>query len=229
MNRKANRMRTVLALLLCLCAGTHGESYQPANGDQARRQAISLFLECAFHPEYGAETGRLNRWEEEIRVWAGGGPTREDLAALDRFLAEAPARAEGLPPLRRVRQDSQANIRIWFIPEYMMPYYLEDYVDGNKGFFRYETRKDRIVSARIGIAADTTEQEERDHLILEELVGALGLPGDHLKYRDSILYDGWTVTRELSEVDWQMLEILYSGELRAGMTEKEASDLLWGR
>jgi hypothetical protein len=70
---------------------------------------------------------------------------------------------------------------------------------------------------------------ERDHLILEELVGALGLPGDHLKYRDSILYDGWTVTRELSEVDWQMLEILYSGELRAGMTEKEASDLLWGR
>ena len=37
-----------------------------------------------------------------------------------------------------------------------------------------ETRKDRIVSARIGIAADTTEQEERDHLILEELVGALG-------------------------------------------------------
>ena len=163
MNRKANRMRTVLALLLCLCAVAHGESYQPANGDQARRQAISLFLECAFHPEYGAETGRLNRWEEEITVWAGGSPTREDLAALDRFLAEAPARAEGLPPLRRVRQDSQANIRIWFIPEYMM--LLKGVIDCPETRASSATKPGRTGSCPRGSASPRTPRSRRSGII----------------------------------------------------------------
>ena len=193
----------------------------------ASRKALELFHICAFYPEYGPkEEQTLTRWEQEIRIWVGGAPTREDLRVLDAFIAELPEKVPGLPDIRRVRQDTQSNIRIWFVPGYLLPYYIEGYVEGNWGFFHTEHPGGRILSGRIGIGADLTEQEERDHLILEELVGALGLPGDHNLYSDSILYDGWTVTSDLSEVDWRMLNMLYHPAVSPGMSWPEAQKAL---
>ena len=219
----------LLALLLVLTgsAASADTIFSFSDEKVASRKALEVFRLCAFYPEYGSgEEEPLSRWEEEIRIWAGGAPSREDLQGLDAFLAELPERVPGLPPIRRVRQDTGAAIRLWFVPEYMLPYYLEEYVDGNKGFFQYKRTNNRIISARIGIAADSTEQEERNHLILEELVGTLGLPGDHTVYADSILYDGWTVTQSLSEVDWRMLNFLYSSAVSPGMSWSQAQQAL---
>ena len=230
--RGAGRLTRVFfswLLLFCFVMGigaARGEGrmpFRPSSGKDADRQALSLFCECAFHPEYGPEEEcRLHRWQGEITVWAGGNPTQEDLAQLDAFLMELGERVTGLPAIRRVRQDRDAAIRVWYIPQHMMKYYLEGYVEGNWGFFQQGMKGDELISARIGIASDCTEQEERNHLIREELVGALGLPGDHEKYTDSILYQGWTVTQELSDVDWRMLNMLYHPALSPGMTESQA-------
>ena len=194
-----------------------------ADEKTASRKALELFHLCAFYPEYGPEEEQtLTRWETEIRIWTGGAPTREDLQVLDAFIAELGEKVPGLPGIRRVRQDTQSNIRGWFVPGYLLPHYIEGYVEGNWGFFHTLHPSGRIVSGRIGIAADLTEQEDRNHLILEELVGALGLPGDHTLYTDSILYNGWTVTSSLSEVDWRMLNMLYHPAVHPGMTWPEA-------
>ncbi len=223
------RLSLFLLALLFSCAQASAPSFQPSSEEDARRSALSLFCRCAFHPEYGGDESApsgLIRWEREITVWAGGSPTREDLAGIDAFLAELNERVPGLPGIRRVRQDTEALVRIWYIPRYMMGYYLEEYVDGNLGFFTCEHPKGAILSARIGIASDAADQPERNHLLMEELVGALGLPGDHLKYSDSILYEPWTVTQSLSDVDWRMLNLLYSPAVSVGMTEEQARNAL---
>ncbi len=211
-----------------LAAAAAAPPFRPANEQQAQRQALSLFFRCAFHPEYpeDGEPARLNRWEQEITVWIGGAPTAEDRQALDGFLKELGEKVSGLPNIRRVRRDTDAAVRIWYIPAYLMPHYLEGYVDGNYGFFRCSHPHDRIVSARIGLASDAVDQETRIHLMKEELTGALGLPGDHEVYSDSILYNPWTTVQELSDVDWRMLNLLYSPSLSCGMTEEEARGVL---
>ena len=232
-------MRRLPALCLTLClallllpglcgAAPAAPVFRPANEAEAFSKSLDLFCQCAFHPEYGApaDQGKLNRWEGEITLWAGGNPEPEDLRALDDFLRELGEKVPGLPPLRRVREDSKAALRIWFIPQRLMKAYLEGYVEENWGFFKYDTKGSAIVSARVGIASDVTEQEERVHLLKEELVGALGLPGDHEAYRDSILYDGWTTVQTLSDVDWRMLNLLYDPALRPGMTEAQAREAL---
>ena len=218
----------MVLLLVLICSVSPADTvFSFSDEKTATRKALELFRLCAFYPEYGSgKEEPLSRWEEEIRIWAGGGPSREDLRNLDVFLTELSEKVPGLPSVRRVRQDTDANIRLWFVPEYMLRYYLEEYVEGNKGFFHYKQTKNRITSARIGIASDTTEQEERNHLILEELVGALGLPGDHTLYSDSILYDRWTLTPSLSEVDWRMLNFLYSPAVSPGMSWAEAQQAL---
>ena len=222
------RAMLCLSLALLLPALSVASDFRPASEEQATRQAKALFLQCAFHPEYGDHDvpHLLNRWEEEVTLWVGGSPTREDLRALDAFLLELNEKVTDFPGIRRVRRDTDAAVRVWYIPQYMMKYYLTEYVEDNWGFFQYSLTGNRITSARIAIASDATEQEDRIHLLLEELVGALGLPGDHLVYRDSILYDRWTQTQELSEVDWRMLNLLYSPALRPGLTEQQAREIL---
>lgn len=225
------RIGILLVFLLSFLPAFPFSTAEPAaaatDGSALNSRAMMIFRQCAFHPEYGpAEEQPLVRWEGEIRVWAGGSATREDLSVLDAFLDELGQRVPGLPPVRRVKRDLDANVRIWFIPEYMMKFYIEGYVDGNWGFFHYESPGNVIVSARIGIAEDVTDQEERNHLILEELTGALGLPGDHMFFASSILYEGWTVTQSLSAEDWGALNILYSPVLSPGMTRAEAENAL---
>lgn len=226
--RKIRILTGFVLLWVLLCSSSLASSvFQPSSEADADRKALALFCRCAFHPEYGPEEEHLlTRWDQEITVWAGGSPTSEDLRTVDSFLAELREKVAGLPEIRRVRQDSQADIRIWYVPLYMMGYYLDGYVEGNRGFFTFTHPGNRIVSARIAIATDDTSQEERNHLLLEELTGALGLPGDHLVYRDSILYDPWTVTQSLSEVDWRMLNILYSPVLSPGMSEDQAREMI---
>ena len=217
----------VLTVLLLFSAASADTVFRFQDEKTASRKALEVFRICAFQPEYGPEREQpLTRWEGDITVWAGGSPTREDLQVLDAFLQELSRNVPGLPPIRRVRQDAAANVRFWFVPGYMLGYYIDGYVDGNWGFFHTEHPKGPTVSARIGIAADLTEQEERNHLILEELVGALGLPGDHELYTDSILYDGWTVTQSLSDVDWRMLNMLYSPAVSCGMSWEDAQAVL---
>ena len=217
----------ILAILCPLLFPAGAEAFRYSDDTAAARAALALLRECAFIPEYGDGTEQpLCRWEDEITVWAGGGPTREDLQALDAFLAELNRRLPGFPGIRRVRRDTDAAVRVWFVPGYMLSLYIEGYVEGNWGFFSFNHPGGKIVSARIGIASDLTEQEDRNHLILEELVGALGLPGDHSRYSDSILYDGWTTSQSLSDVDWRMLDMLYSPVLSPGMLWPDARDAL---
>lgn len=211
----------VLLLALLFAPSARGEAFRPSGEADARRKAVSLLLRCALRPEYGPDLQPLTRWGREVTVWAGGSPTREDLAVLDGFLRDLNLRVSSFPGARRVRRDSEASVRVWFVPEYMMKYYFSDYQEGNWGFFTFQTERSVIVSARVGIASDVTDQPQRNHLILEELVGALGLPGDHLVYSDSILYDRWTETQALSQVDWLMLDLLYSPALSPGMTEDQ--------
>ncbi len=54
--------------------------------------------------------------------------------------------------------------------------------------------------------------------MMEELTGCLGLANDHNLYRDSILYQPWTTVQSLSEVDWIMLNYLYSPLVSPGDT-----------
>ena len=218
------------ALMLLGPAALADRIFSPGSEAEAFSQAVSLFCHCAFHPEYGDEDtpGKLQRWESEITYWIGGTPTPEDRQTLATFLTELEAKVPDLPEIRKVSRDTDAALRFWFIPQHMMQYYLEDYVDGNWGFFRYDTVRNRITSARVAVAVDSTEQTDRNHLILEELVGALGLPGDHEVYSDSILYDLPSSVQTLSDVDWRMLNLLYSPSLAPGLTEQEALAILTG-
>ncbi len=208
----------MLILILLVPAGALGDKFAPESAEQAVKQALSLLETCAFTGEYGDEDREiLIRWIEPIRIYASGSPSRNDLKQLDAFILELAYRVPELPMVTRVDKEEDANLVIHYCRLSEMETLVPGYVAGNWGMMSYSYHANgEIFKAVIGLARDKATQSGRNHLMREELVGVLGLAGHHEAFADSILYRDWTTVQRLSEVDWLMLNMLYSPHVFPG-------------
>ena len=114
------------------------------------------------------------------------------------------------------------NIEIHFLPESEFRLIEPNYVPLNYGFFWVNwSISGSIYHARILISTDHVTQQERSHLIREELTQSLGLMKDSYRYPDSIFYQGWTDVTRYLPIDSTVIEILYRSEIRPNMTGEE--------
>lgn len=211
----------LMTLVMLLSNALAAERFRPRDMQDAQEKALALAQLCAFGSEYGEEHP-LARWEQPLRIYVGGEPTQADLDKLDEFLLDLKANVPCMPEAFRVSHEVDANVRIYYVPLERMGDYLEDYQPGNWGFVTYWYNGSlEIYQMKIAIASDVTDQKERNHLLMEEMVGGLGLCIDHEVYSDSILYQPWTTTQMLSVVDWLMLEMIYHPDVHSNMTREE--------
>lgn len=204
-----------LILALSLAPAAQAEVFAPKDAADALQTALDLCRTCAFAAEFGGAHPLL-RWEEPIRIHISGSPTQADRDAVDAFLLQLACRVPTMPNVTVVDNRANANMFIWYGPLDELSQHVTNYPEGNWGAFTYWYRSYRMVKAEIGIASDVTEQRDRNHLVMEELVGALGLTNDHDVFSDSIVYQPWTTTQELSEVDWLMLNMIYHPDVSPG-------------
>jgi hypothetical protein len=55
-----------------------------------------------------------------------------------------------------------------------------------------------------------TKVDAKKHILREELTQSLGLPNDSYDYPESIFYQGWTETTEYTELDKELIQMLYN-------------------
>ena len=202
----------------------------PALASTAQQRALDMFDACAFSAEYPDDPdnvqSKLVRWDTPIAVYVSGSPTDADWNTLISFLTDLSRNVPNLPALSITFDESSANLTINFVPLKQMAGVFPTYVDGNWGMFHYTYSKYLITHAEIVVATDVTSQKDRNHLILEEVVGALGLPNDHGLNKKSILYEDWTTVQQLCEEDWIMLNMLYDSRVKPGMNISQAHSAL---
>ena len=180
-----------------------------------------------IRPLADRDRGMLIRWTEPATVCADGSPSKTDLQQLDDFLMQLSFRVPEMPPLRRVEDPAEADIVIHYLRLSEIKEREERYVEGNWGFQTYTYHANgQIFSAEIWIARDKTGQAGRNHLMKEGLVSVLGLTDMHEVYTDSIISRGWSTRQELSDVDWLMLNMLYSAHVFPGWTREQTRDAL---
>ena len=218
----------LLVILMAVgCAGAE-TVFDPLNATDGKLKALELLEVCAFSSEFGERTegGPLIRWEEPLRIYVGGNPTQEDVAFLDEFLIELSFRVPLLPPVYRVYSEDEANITVYYAPMDELDEYVTDFIEGNWGMVTFFYSNYCLYDAEIGIANDVTTQEDRNHIVMEEIVGGIGLGNDHYVYSDSIIYQPWSNAQQLSEVDWLMLNMVYSPVVKPGMSYEQVRGLL---
>lgn len=119
--------------------------------------------------------------------------------------------------------DSENDIDFYLRPVEEFPKILPEYVPGNDGFFWINVNDDNSISSSIVLinSNDPSRDLERCHLIREELTQSMGLAQDSYKYQDSIFYAPWSITQTYSEIDKELIKLLYSSGLRSNMSPSE--------
>jgi hypothetical protein len=197
------------------------------NVTQISKQALDGFYAAAFHSEYGdTERDAMIRWEVPLKLFVKGETTSEDMHTLHIFLENLTAKIPGLPEISFTDTESEASVVISFVPFEDMAESLVNYVKNNWGFMNCFSDDTSIRYGLIAIAADVTKQADRNHLIQEEFVNMLGLTADLDFGPESIIYQPYTTTQALADMDYEMLNLLYSPGLTYGMSLAEAKAAL---
>jgi hypothetical protein len=189
-------------------------------GEDYNTEAIDYFSEIAFGVEYGSFAPALHRWANDVRIRVHGAPTDADIYTLNQVIAELNQLTSGIT-LSITKEEPE--IEVYFVPESRFSTIEPQYVLDNLGFFRVWWNNQGVIhQARILIVSEGVTQQERAHLIREELTQSLGLFQDSWKYPESIFYQGWTATNEYAPIDRAAIRLLYSPQLRPGMTLSQA-------
>ncbi len=185
---------------------------------------IEYFFEIAFGAEYGASQALLHKWTNNIRIKVNGTPTSADLNTLNQVVTELNSLVNSIS-LHIV--DQNPNIDIHFTTMDQFASIIPSYVQGNMGYFSvWWNEVGAIYYASVLLASEGLSQQERSHLIREELTQSLGIMKDSNRYNDSIFFQGWTNTANYTPIDRAIISLLYDSRLKPNMTKDQARNEL---
>lgn len=218
---------TVISVVLsgCLVPAAGSRESSPVVQRDYSRQEKEYFMEIALGAEYGSSDSSIHKWDDDIRIKVKGSPTDEDMETLEDVIEELDRLTTGIT-LETVFWNP--DIKIHFASVDRFVFIEPNYVPGNMGFFwAWWDGTGELYKARILIARDRITQEERSHLIREELTQCLGMMNDSGRFEESIFYQGWTDVQDYAEIDRAVISILYDPRIRPGMDRQEVEDILY--
>lgn len=182
----------------------------PTEKMNVSHEVLSYFDEVAMGAEYGDNSPRIRKWTKpKILITLAGTLTQDDRACLDVVISDFNALSSETK--MQIAQGSH-DVTINFAPESSFSTIEPNYQPTNYGYFWVNFHAGGSI-ARATILISTTDitQAERCHIIREELTQSTGLMKDSHRYASSIFYDDWTTTSEYSEIDKQLIRMLYGG------------------
>ena len=188
------------------------------------KKELEYFFETALGSEFGASQPEIHKWTDDVRIKVNGTPTSADLDSLDQVITELNSLIGGIS-IDIISRDS--NIDIYFTAVDKFSSIEPDYVTGNMGFFwGWWDDTGAIYKGKILIASNGVSQQERSHLIREELTQSLGIMNDSYQYEDSIFYQGCTDIIEYAPIDQAVISLLYDSRVKPGMSQDQIITVL---
>ena len=203
-----------------------GGAVASAKQAQELDEAQQYFLEIALRSEYGNADALVRRWERPVRLYIDGDKpaalVQEAYAVIDEMKSLVPHL-----DARWVSDPDEANVLIFFGPykQYSRKYAPKSrqHLRRNWGFFtvRWQANSSGIESASMYVDTHRArDDDQRKHLLREELTQLFGLMADSKRYPDSIFYQNWSTTTQYSELDRALIKLLYDKQIHSGMDEQ---------
>ena len=189
------------------------------------------FYQNAFYNEEIEVEQPLFRWEEPIRVYLEGAAA-EDRRHLEKILAQIAA-AAGLSA--SIVDSPAAEVRVYFVTRDEWREILDKQIEARHaaGYFQpfdvvcmaLPLRSKQGRNYMFVVIPKFRSQNIRRKCIAQEVGHVTGLRYDAVGYSDTAFGD-WAAAPQLTEVDFQLLKILYDPRLRNGMTWREAQPIV---
>lgn len=182
---------------------------------------LDYFNEVAIGSEYGESAEVICKWAKPLTYAVEGSATEEDLALIG-TLCDRLNGIDGFPGIRRALIAGSADFVISFVPreEITNMFDVADDTCAGMAEYSWDSATGEIFSARAAI--DESLTDERISTICEEFLQALGPACDSYLYISSVFYEGTSFVSRPSDLDWAIMEILYSPSIPAGMPREKA-------
>ena len=188
---------------------------------------VSYYLEIGMSSEYsnGNPINYVRKWTAPILVYVGGNPREQDLELIQR-LFDALNGVYGFPGIELCDDVEIAGMEVYFLDpaEYFPASFRAVGTEISDGYSTIWFDNGVITRAEIGIRTDLTDRN-KTHVILEEIVQALGLQNDSYSYPDSLYYQGFNEPQWPTDMDWLLVRFLYRPEMKPLMKEEEVLEL----
>jgi len=174
----------------------------------------NYYKKIVFGNEFNSKdtTGEY-RWKTDVKLFVVGEKSTEMTYELNRVVSELNTLINTIE-IKVVDTQSEANVTIIFGSKQDYINYdrsVEPYVKFNEGLFSVSNKGKELYqgSMYVNVRGNLTLNEKK-HLLREELTQLLGLFNDSYLYKNSIFYQGWTSTTEYSQIDRELIKMLYN-------------------
>ena len=187
---------------------------------QTNEEIQKYYEEICYNSEWDGEI-IPKKFHGNIRIYVKGDISKELESEIDNIINEL---NELIYPINitTVQDSSFSNIFMFFgsSSDYINcvsknkkeSVKLKNILRKNWGYFHISCYNQYILGSKIFIDTErTSNDEERKHLIREELTQSLGFPNDSKKYPNSIFYSKWYEdTIEYSNIDKAIIKLHYN-------------------
>ena len=200
-------MKTVAFFSIVIVLTTLGKS-------QTQQEIQDYFNEVAYGSDEtpGEKANKITKWNEDIKLFVDGNYTSQDLMTIKNLLTELNTL---ITPLKMtiVKNKVESNSIVYFgdFNSFNARHLnnSNEYIDCNGYCLIYGYDENTIITnTKIFIRTGTSALDKK-HAIIEEITQSLGLANDSYSYENSIFYEGYSTTQQLSKMDKEVIKMLY--------------------
>jgi|LakMenE01Jun11ns_1017448.scaffolds.fasta_scaffold9922359_3 hypothetical protein len=186
---------------------TSGTSSDYSNHSQ---EAKDYFKEICFNTEDGSSFDEASKWTEDVKIYVHGNCPNYMMTELDDIVSELNDLIDPID-IEVVSNKGDANTFLFlgsgkgFKQEY--PNMKNENLDGKGGYFSVKSNRAYLYVNMIDTDGDLITQKS---ILREEVTQSLGLYNDSWKYPSSIFYQGSNDNTEYSDLDKEIIRMLYN-------------------
>ncbi len=221
-----NLMREFIILLILLILNV-----EQAPAQKYSEEAKSYFQEIALGSEYGnSQDKTIKKWVKDIYLFVPQNIPTHLNTELNKIINELNSLIQPIK-IYKTNQIERSNLKLYIgtANEYIKAEpRARKLAANNLGlFYVYPNERGEIESGSVFLDTERLKaQDTQKHLLREELTQALGLMNDSEKYPNSIFYQKWSRTNEFSDLDKEVIKILYSPKIKSGLSQYKTNIIL---
>ena len=186
------------------------ESDEPKVKKEHSVEAKEYFNEIALKSEFKGNMKNVLKWTSDMKIYVDGNKKGYLIDELKRIVSELNDIIDPIE-IKIVNSKSESNYIVYFgnyqnLKNNYKIYYPE-LLENNYGYFEIMPNNSGLMYVDI---TRTSNVDAQKHLLREELTQSLGLVNDSYRYPESIFYQGWTTTTEYTEIDKELIDMLYN-------------------
>ena len=227
-----------IIILLCLVLGLSGctNEVKPEvkedphcsfySENYSVEDVIKYFDEVVLDSEYSSGEGDCTL----VQKWIGPiyfvmeGHSEQDRLVLEKLFSEL-NKVEGFPGIYKAEGLVSAKIHFYNEKDFYkeMGHIVSMNADGAVQYW-YDTDMNYIYEGKVAYR-NNMDDDVRESVLKEEIINMLGITDTTLR-EDSITYQYSSTNKDLSEMDWIILKILYHDEIKASMDATKCHEII---